>query len=157
MSTHSCNEGSNIHSTGVHQGKRRGRREGTIFQRRDGRWSGSLDLGWDQGRRRRKCFYGTTRAEVREKLTRALGEIQRGGSVDLDERVTVGQYLDRWLGTVSVRRKTARSYHQFVTLHLTPGLGRIRLTKLTPGRRCFSRESRAPDWPPSLPLASPWG
>jgi integrase len=70
---------------------------------------------------------------VREKLTRALGEVQRGGSVDLDERVTVGQYLARWLATVSVRRKTARSYQQFVTLHLKPGLGRIRLTKLTPG------------------------
>jgi len=66
-------------------------------------------------------------------MTRALGEVQRGGSVDLDERVTVGQYLDRWLGTVSVRRKTARSYQQLVTLHLKPGLGRIRLTKLTPG------------------------
>ncbi len=112
--------------------KRRGRHEGTIFQRQDGRWTGALDLGWDQGRRRRKNFYGTTRADVREKLTRALGEVQRGGAVDLDERVTVGQYLDRWLGTLSVRRKTARSYQQFVTLHLKPGLGRIRLTKLTP-------------------------
>ncbi|MSO29792.1 MAG: site-specific integrase [Acidobacteria bacterium] len=111
---------------------RRGRHEGTIYQRQDGRWSGALDLGWDQGRRRRKNFYGATRAEVREKLTRALGEVQRGGAVDLDERVTVGQYLDHWLGTLSVRRKTARSYQQFVALHLKPGLGRIRLTKLTP-------------------------
>ena len=112
---------------------RRGRHEGTIFRRQDGRWTGALDLGWDQGRRRRKNFYGATRADVREKLTRALGEVQRGGAVDLDERVTVGQYLDRWVGTVSVRRKTVRSYQQFVTLHLKPGLGRIRLTKLTPG------------------------
>ena len=111
---------------------RRGRHEGTIFQRQDGRWSGSIDLGWQQGRRRRKCFYGTTRAEVREKLTRSLGEVQRGGVVDLDGRVTVGQYLDRWLSTVSVRRKTTRSYQQFIALHLKPGLGRIRLTKLTP-------------------------
>lgn len=70
---------------------------------------------------------------MREKLTHALGEVQRGGSVDVDERVTVGQYFDRWLGTISVRRKTARSYQQFVTLHLKPGLGRVRLTKLTPG------------------------
>ena len=73
---------------------RRGRHEGTIFQRQDGRWSGALDLGWERGRRRRKCFYGATRTEVREKLTRALGEVQRGGAVDFDERVTVGQYLN---------------------------------------------------------------
>lgn len=111
---------------------RRGRQEGTIYQRQDGRWTGMLDLGWEQGRRRRKSYYGSTRAEVREKMTRALGEVQRGGSVDLDERVTVGQYLDHWLDTLSVRRKTARSYRQFVALHLKPGLGRIRLTKLTP-------------------------
>jgi integrase len=113
---------------------RRGRHEGTIFHRQDGRWTGALDLGWERGRRRRKHFYGATRAEVREKLTRALGEVQRGGSVDLDERVTVGQYLDCWLRTISVRRKTARSYQQFVALHLKPGLGRIRLTKLTPAQ-----------------------
>jgi integrase len=112
--------------------KRRGRHEGTIFERKDGRWTGALDLGWEQGRRQRKWLYGATRAEVREKLTRALGEVQRGGFVDADERVTVGAYLDRWLATLSVRRKTARSYGQFVALHLKPALGRIRLTKLTP-------------------------
>lgn len=110
---------------------RRGRQEGIIFRRQDGRWTGMIDLGWQKGRRRRKCFYGRTRAEVREKLTRAFGEIQQGGPVDLDERGTVGQYLDRWLATVSVRRKTVRSYQQIVSLHLKPGLGRIRLTRLT--------------------------
>ena len=112
--------------------KRRGRHEGTIYQREDGRWSGALDLGWEQGRRKRKYFYGATRAVVREKLTRALGESQRGGLVDVDERVTVGAYLDHWLTTLSVRRKTARSYRQFVTLHLKPAIGRVRLTKLSP-------------------------
>jgi integrase len=112
--------------------RRRGRQEGTIFQRQDGRWSGSLDLGWESGRRRRKHFYGASRAEVRDKLGRALGELQRGGLVDVDDRVTVGAYLDRWLSTLSVRRKTAKSYQQFVALHLKPGLGPIRLTKLTP-------------------------
>lgn len=125
--------------------KRRGRHEGTIFQRQDGRWSGALDLGWEQGRRHRKSFYGATRAEVREKLTRALSEVQRGGAVDLDGRVTVGQYLDHWLSTVSVRRKTARSYQQFVALHLKPGLGRIRLAKLTPAavRTFLAEKERA--------------
>jgi integrase len=126
-------------------GRRRGGGEGTIFQRQDGRWTGALDLGWEQGRRRRKCFYGSTRDEVRKKLTHALSEVQRGGSVDLDERVTVGQHLDHWLDTVSVRRKTARSYQQFVTLHLKPGLGQIRLTKLTPGqvRTLLARKEQA--------------
>jgi integrase len=125
--------------------ERRGRHEGTIFQRQDGRWAGTLDLGWEQGRRQRKWFYGPTRADVREKLTRALGEVQRGGFVDADERVTVGAYLDRWLTTLAVRRKTARSYQQFVTLHLKPALGRIRLTKLIPAmvRSLLAEKERA--------------
>jgi len=33
--------------------RRRGRNEGSIFKRRDGRWEAQLDLGWQDGKRRR--------------------------------------------------------------------------------------------------------
>ena len=33
--------------------KRRGHGEGAIYQRSDGRWVASVDLGWEAGRRRR--------------------------------------------------------------------------------------------------------
>jgi integrase len=38
--------------------KHRGSNEGSIFQRTDGRWCAVLNLGWENGRRRRKCLYG---------------------------------------------------------------------------------------------------
>ena len=50
---------------------RRGKGEGSIYRRRDGQWVGSVDLGPQGGRRRRKTVYGRTQKEVRDKLPRA--------------------------------------------------------------------------------------
>lgn len=43
---------------------RRGHGEGTISKRRDGRWEARVDLGWMDGKRVRRTFYGSTRNEV---------------------------------------------------------------------------------------------
>jgi integrase len=48
--------------------QRRGHGEGSIYRRLDGRWTATIDLGWQGGRRRRKFLYGKTRAEVAQKL-----------------------------------------------------------------------------------------
>jgi hypothetical protein len=48
---------------------KRGQNEGSIFQcESDGRWCGVLNLGWENGQRKRKYFYDTTAAEVQEQL-----------------------------------------------------------------------------------------
>ena len=53
--------------------KRRGNAEGSIYKREiDGRWVGSLHVGYESGKRRRKVFYGRTRREVAEKLNKAV-------------------------------------------------------------------------------------
>jgi hypothetical protein len=44
--------------------KRRGHGEGTIRQRRDGRWEATISLGFEGGKRKRKSYYGNTQAEV---------------------------------------------------------------------------------------------
>ena len=41
---------------------RRGQGEGSVFQRADGRWVAKLDLGWENGKRKRKEFYGPSAA-----------------------------------------------------------------------------------------------
>jgi integrase len=56
---------------------KRGQNEGSIFQRKDGRWVALLNLGWVDGKRARKSYYGETRREVQERLTKALCDIQR--------------------------------------------------------------------------------
>ncbi len=53
---------------------RRGHGEGSIYQRKDGRWVASITLE----NRKRKYFYGDTRREVQEQLKIALREQQQG-------------------------------------------------------------------------------
>ena len=114
---------------------KRARHEGSIYrQEHDGRWVAAVSVGYRNGRRSRKKFFGDTRREVAAKLTQALHDQQHGLPVAPD-RQTVGAFLTRWIEDSvkpSVRPKTYRSYHQLVELHLTPGLGRHTLTKLTP-------------------------
>jgi integrase len=114
--------------------RKRGRGEGSIFKRKDGRWCGMLNLGWEGGHRKRKCFYAGTAAEVQEQLLKARADHSQGLLV-AHERQTVGQFLSRWLTDSvkpAVRPRTYESYELTVRLHLMPELGTIRLEKLTP-------------------------
>ena len=115
--------------------KRRGHGEGSIYEREsDGKWVGSVNLGYVNGKRKRKVVYGETRRAVAEKLKVLLRDQQQGLPINT-ERQTIERFLDRWLAESvrpSVRPKTFKSYSQLVRLHLVPVLGRIRLDKLQP-------------------------
>jgi integrase len=114
-------------------GRRRGHGEGSIYRRSDGRWVAVLDLGWRDGKRARKYFYGKTRDRVARKLARALAQHQQGYEF-ANERLTVEQFLGRWLeakrGTVG--SGTWTRYEELVRLHVNPTIGRRRLARLKP-------------------------
>ena len=113
---------------------RRGHGEGSIYQRKDGRWVAELDLGWEGGKRKRKAVYGRTRREVQEKLGQAQHARRQGLTLPA-ERQQVGPFLERWLEDVakpSVRPSTYVRYRELITLHAIPVLGRRRLAKLAP-------------------------
>ena len=112
---------------------RRGRGEGSISKRADGRWMAQADLGWQDGKRCRKAVYGHTKREVQEKLRELLHRKERGQS-PVPERETIGTFLRRWLDGKRghVRSRTSARYEQIVRAHLLPSLARIRLAKLTP-------------------------
>ena len=61
--------------------KRRTRGEGGVRQRRDGRWQGAIDLGWQGGKRRRKYVTqrnGETKQDfMAERLTGVLAAVPR--------------------------------------------------------------------------------
>lgn len=57
---------------------RRGHGEGSITQRKDGRWEARADLGYVNGKRKCKSIYGKTRREVAEKLKKSLRDQQQG-------------------------------------------------------------------------------
>ncbi|CCF84139.1 tyrosine-type recombinase/integrase [Nitrolancea hollandica] len=114
---------------------RRGHGEGSIYQREsDGLWVASVNLGYVDGKRRRKSLYGKTRREVAEKIKAVLRDQQQGLPVTI-ERLTLGQYLERWLSASvkpSVKPKTYETYESIVRVRVIPHLGKRRLAKVTP-------------------------
>ena len=115
--------------------KRRGHGEGGIYQREsDGKWCASVDLGFVNGKRRRKVIYGKTRKEVADKL-KALHRDQASGVHLAIERQTVETFLLRWLDDVVSQRNKARtqdSYRTTVQRHIVPTLGHYQLDQLRP-------------------------
>jgi integrase len=114
-------------------GNRRGRGEGSVSRRKDGRWMARVDLGWIAGRRKYKTVYGKSRKDVVSRLPKLLQAAQQG-TVIVDERTTTGTYLDRWLGhkQTRLRPRTFTTYQLAAELHLVPGIGKIPLARLTP-------------------------
>jgi integrase len=83
---------------------------------------------------KRRYIYGRTRQQVAAKLAKAMTD--RDGGIELDpSRVTVNEYLQRWLNDSvkgSVRPLTLESYERLVRVHVVPALGRLKLKALSP-------------------------
>ena len=115
-------------------GSRRGHGEGSIYQRKDGRWVGEVLLGWEDGRRRRKFVYGRTRREAADKLREVQRLVAAGLPVSSD-RLTVAGWLTMWLAhhlSRDLSPNTVEQYRSIVETHLIPAFGRVRLKALTP-------------------------
>lgn len=129
---------------------KRGHQEGSIRRRADGRWEGRVLLGHRDRKAIRPSFYGGSRAEVKDQITKAVSEFNNGTFAVVNNK-TVGDFLTDWLDAVkpAVREKTYRSYKQLVELHLKPPLGALKLKNLGPEhvQRCLnalSESGRAP-------------
>lgn len=114
--------------------RRRGRGDGSLKQRSDGRWEASAEVSVYGTGRHRKYVYGRTRAEVAEKLQalkRSLGD----GLPVVDERVTVARFLQTWLDEVVKPARgyaTWQGYEVNVRRHIVPVIGKRTLAKLSP-------------------------
>ena len=110
--------------------KRRGHGEGTIYQRKDGRWVAEISL--EHGKR--KPIYGKTRKEVADKLNQALQE-QKQGTLILGPQQRLGDYLQQWFEEVhkqEIRVTTYMMQRCLLNKHIIPCLGHVQLQKLTP-------------------------
>jgi integrase len=114
----------------------RGRRphgDGSVFAYRAG-FAAVLDLGWVQGRRRRRWLYGATQSEVVAKLDAAKRDRRAGVDLAVPPR-TFGVWCIEWLAMkqrAETRPLTVRGYRALVVSHLAPTLGRVRLDAVTP-------------------------
>lgn len=122
---------------------RRGRNEGSIYRvtrkRADGSvriiWRGRLFLGLGKdGRYHQRAVYGESKAAVIDEL-RKLQAIAMAGELPKADKQTVSDFLTRWLeDSVRVTRRTStyKLYKMFVTLHIAPQIGAVRLQQLGP-------------------------
>ncbi len=81
-----------------------------------------------------RYLYGKTRQAVAEKLARAISE-RDGGLVFDAGRLTVAEYMDKWLTQSArsrLRPKTYEDYAGLTRTHISPALGHVKLKKLTP-------------------------
>lgn len=102
----------------------------------EGFWVGEVTVGKRaDGRRDRRTFYGATREEVEEQITRVLADAQRGLLTD-PTKETVAQFIVRWLHDVAshtVRPVTLQSYSDTIRPHvLRNPIGSVPLAQLTP-------------------------
>lgn len=108
----------------------------------DGRWCAVLDEGWQDGKRRRRVFYGKTKREAEQKRQDA---IRRGIRASRTSH-TVETWLREWMTDVhghALKPSTQRSHQSKIDRYLIPLLGKHRLDALEPQhvRRAYRRLS----------------
>ena len=115
---------------------RRPQGEGSVYRLPDGRWRGVVNLGWHDGKRRRKYITRGSQAEVVRELRR-LTAAAEAGRLPIARAPTLGQWLERYLDEVaaaSVRPSSLRRYRQELRLYIAPALGKVPLDKLKPSQ-----------------------
>lgn len=112
---------------------RRQRGEGSVYQRAsDGLWVGSIDLGWIDGKRRRKTITARTQAAAIKKLREARKAIDAGQLNTAT--LTVEKWVEHWLEHIAPttrKPQVLRGDRSMVRAHILPQLGRIKLDKLS--------------------------
>ncbi|HEV2744683.1 MAG TPA: site-specific integrase, partial [Rubrobacter sp.] len=113
-----------------------------ITKRKDGRYMARYTVQTPDGPKR-KVIYGKQYGEVENELAKARGDAARGIVYD-DEKLTVGEYLERWLKDSvrdTVRQRTYERYESLVRVHIKPSVGRVKHKALTPAHvRALYRE-----------------
>lgn len=114
-------------------GRRRRNQQGALYKTATG-WRGAVDLGWIDGKRRRKYVYGKTRTQVLAKM-RPLVEAARSQSLTVTRSPRVDEWMNTYLSEVaalSVRPSTLHRYRQEVRLYISPALGQMSMEKVKP-------------------------
>lgn len=109
--------------------KRRTKGEGSIFQRKDGRWVATLTIDGHE-----KSHYGRTQAEAVAKRDRTKQYLADG--LTLDDNMTVATWLEYWLSEIltdtNLSPAAIKNHRWAVDKHIVPVIGHHRLMFLQP-------------------------
>lgn len=106
--------------------------DGGVYEYAPGKFRAFLDIGYENGKRKRKTFTGSSVADVIKKLNQYKAE-QLQGTLVADNKVTFKEYAQRWLEMKQgkIKKTTYQSYKYICEYHLFPALGNIRIQRLT--------------------------
>ncbi len=98
-------------------------------------WEGRCTVGHDLGigKQLQRFFTGKTQKEVSQKMKEKIREIDSGCYVE-PCKLTVAEFLNIWQTEYlrNVKPNTAYSYRKVCENHIIPGLGAVKLSRLTP-------------------------
>ncbi len=110
--------------------QKRANGEGSIRERKDGRWEVTVV---DPVTRKRRSAYAKTEPEAKRILRRMTARADEGETV-LDAGATLSTYSETWLADRAGRRRresTVREYGYRMKTWVLPTLGRLRLREVT--------------------------
>jgi hypothetical protein len=108
--------------------------EGSIRQRKDGRWEARVFVFTTDGGEVRRSIYGATWEEVHAEMTRLKADSIGGVRLPATGQ-TVGEFLEYWLVEIAahrVRPSTLASYRWLSTRYIVPYLGTKKLARVRP-------------------------
>lgn len=112
--------------------------QGTIYLRKDGRWYGAVQNGYNEnGRPKMVTVYGKTEAEAKRKLKEKIKLINSNGLIlqnSTIKNVTVEEYCTNWLENVKINELKPSSYDRKETSLINqvfPFIGMLQLSQLS--------------------------
>ena len=115
-------------------GKRRKKGEGSVRQRKDGRWEGRVVIGYDEkGLPRTKNVLAKTKRECQEKLKQLRETVTGSKTEKVRPEMPFGEWLDFWYQNYvkpQIRPTTQANYEAKIYQHIIPELGKIPLNQL---------------------------
>lgn len=114
--------------------KRRDKGEGSISQRKDGLWTGRIDIGTqDNGKRKIKAVYGKTEQEVKRKLRDLKKELIKNDYQEVKKQ-SVKEYMSNWLYNYKqneVKPSTFDRIEQVCENQIFPYIGDLQINSIT--------------------------
>lgn len=105
---------------------------GNIRRRAPGTWTIQVYLGKDSETRKKRYVSRTvrgTKKQAEAALAQLVHAVETGLEFDAS-RLTVAEYLEKWLDIASkrVRRRTHLRYAELLRLHVVPVIGHLQLS-----------------------------
>lgn len=108
---------------------------GSIYQRKDGMWIGTIEAGWTEaGKRRRLTVSARDEAAVKGKLREKRRMVELAGDTGVDVRATVKTWAEEWLPIAERKQRphTFNATRVAVRKWIIPTIGHKRFAQLNP-------------------------